>query len=171
VTISLRPFTLEDQPFVRELFELSLENERQRAPGLALPPDVGERYLLQLIRDAGTKGGAILIAEREGERAGFIAALPQDQPSPWDESSGKSCIVMELHTHPRFQRQGVATALLRSIEQRFAELGFDWITLGVFATNGTARTLYASKEYRDSYVFMGKRLPSDSGGRSPGEAE
>lgn len=45
-----------------------------------------------------------------------------------------------------------------AVENRYGLLGFDWITLGVFASNSSAHQLYRREGYRDAYVFMGKAL-------------
>lgn len=156
--LEIRLFNSEDRTFLAELFESYLAAERRRSSGLAIPPDFATEYLPKLLSDAETKGGTILVAESSGERAGFVVVLPQERPSPWDESAGKSCIIMELHVKAEFQRQGIGGSLLRDVERRFAELGFDWITLGVFAVNSSARALYSFSGYRETYHFMGKRL-------------
>ncbi len=158
MTVTVRPSDSRDRPFIAELFESYLASERLRSPYLALPSDFASKYLPKLALDAETKGGAILIAESNGERAGFVAVLPQDRPSPWDESSGKSCLIMELHVHPTFRRRGIGRMLLREVETRFTQLGFDWISLGLFASNSSARQFYDRAGFQDSYVFMGKRL-------------
>lgn len=166
VGVKIRPFGQRDRAFIAALFEDYLTEERVRSPGLALPPDFASRYLPKLVEDAETKGGTILIAESNGEQAGFVAALPQERPSPWDETAGKSCIVMELHVAARFRRQGIGRRLLREAESRFTDLGFDWITLGVFAANAGAQQVYALSGYRHTYSFMGKALGADRPSRS-----
>ncbi len=65
---------------------------------------------------------------------------------------------MELHVHPKFRRRGIGRMMVREVETRFARLGFDWISLGVFASNFSGRQFYNRAGFQDSYVFMGKRL-------------
>jgi len=164
VQVEIRPWGHDDLTFITELFESYVASERSRAPRLALPPDFSSKYIPKLTEDVRTKSGIMLVAEVDGERAGFIAVLPQESPRPWDESSGKSCLIWELHVDPRYRRQGIARRLLRTAESHFVAAGFDWISLGVFASNSTARRLYEAEGFRDSYSFMGKRLGEETRG-------
>ncbi|MGP3998923.1 GNAT family N-acetyltransferase [Streptomyces sp. 8N706] len=61
----------------------------------------------------GRDRGALLLAERTGRLAGTVIA----------GFDGWRCHLYRLAVHPDHRRQGVATALLRAAEERFASLG------------------------------------------------
>ncbi len=94
-------------------------------------------------------------------RAGWIAAIRKGkrQNWSWDATTRPSGLVMELHIDPEFQGRGVGRRLLETAEQHFRSTGSDWVSLGVFPTNGEARRFYERLGYRPVYAFLGKRLP------------
>ncbi len=47
---------------------------------------------------------------------------------------------------------------MRAVEEHFRARGSDWLSLGVFPTNETARAVYRGMGYQDTYLFMGKKL-------------
>jgi ribosomal protein S18 acetylase RimI-like enzyme len=156
--IRIRPYGPSDFELLHGLFSAYLNEERRRVPGLSVPEDFPETSLPKRVRDAEERNGWVRVAEVDGERAGVVAALPKERPDPWEVSRTKAALVMELHVSPAQRRRRVARALLRRMEDELARAGFDWVTLGVFATNTAARGLTVKSGFREACLFMGTPL-------------
>jgi ribosomal protein S18 acetylase RimI-like enzyme len=155
--VEIRDYADRDWEFVRTLFAAYLAEERGRVPVLGTADDFADTYLPQLIRRAREEDGLALIAEEEGVRCGFIAALPKEA-QPWDPTRGKVAMVMEAHVDGRHRRRGIGRRLFAAVEERYAGRGVEWVTLGTFAGNVVAHAFYRAMGYRTTYLFMGKPL-------------
>jgi ribosomal protein S18 acetylase RimI-like enzyme len=159
--LHIRDSTREDFEFLRVGFVAYLEEERRRVPVLGLPDGFADTYLPSLVAKVRDQGGVFLVAERDGERCGYVIALPKD-PNAWDQTRSRTAMVMELYVAPGHRRAGIGRRLFEEVEERFAARGFDWVTFGVMATNVDARSFYRAMGYRETYLFMGKALSGPS---------
>lgn len=160
-TITIRPYEAGDFEFVRQMLADYTKHERRRLKeqGLVHSSPFAKGYLRSLPKRS-RKGGVFLVATRGGTRAGCVAAIRKSRKEnwSWDATRRPSGLVMELHVARPFRGRGVGGQHLRAVERHFQSRGSDWLSLGVFPTNETARAVYRKMGYRDAYVFMGKRL-------------
>jgi GNAT superfamily N-acetyltransferase len=136
--VTIRTSTDEYVAFLYRGFTAYLEEERQRVPVLGMADDFAETYIPRLVAKVRDREGEFLVAEQNGERCGYIVAVPKP-PDPWDQTRSPTAMVMELYFVPAHRRGGVGRMLFGEIERRFAARGFDWVTFGVMATNANAR--------------------------------
>ncbi|GAB2812662.1 GNAT family N-acetyltransferase [Streptomyces daliensis] len=80
---------------------------------------------------------ALLLAERDGELAGTVIA----------GFDGWRCHLYRLAVHPEHRRRGVATALLRAAEDRFASLGGRRADAMVLDDNALGRHAWEAADY------------------------
>ncbi|MFD8816629.1 GNAT family N-acetyltransferase [Streptomyces sp. NPDC059627] len=81
---------------------------------------------------------ALLLAERDGLLTGTVIA----------GFDGWRCSVYRLAVHPGHRRQGIATALLEAVEQRFVSLGGRRVDAMVLEVNERAHHTWAAVGYR-----------------------
>lgn len=167
VSTWLREFRPDDAGFLRELFVTYLREEARKGPLPASVAEYPDTYLPGLIEKAGGPEGRILVAETDGNRSGFVVALPKP-PQPWDRTTGRVAMIMELHVAGNRRRLGVGRLLVRGVEEHFARLGFAWVSLGTMATNSEAHRFYEAMGYVVTYQFRGRPLvPAASPGGPP----
>jgi len=115
--VNIRPFQESDRPFLRTLF---LAARRHSWTWLN-----GDDWQLEDF-DAVILGETVLVAEINGERAGFAGILDNDN------------FLHSLYVDPAHQAQGVGSALLQRVTARFTSTG----ALKCLAENRAALAFY-----------------------------
>lgn len=139
---TIREFAMADYEAVRCLWEGA-------GSGVALrPSDRPEEIRKKLRRDP----DLFLVAEEEGSVVGVIMGA-------WD---GRRGWLHHLAVSPAHRRRGIASALVREVEERLRARGCLKVNLLVFAENEAARRLYRHLGYEEMtpILAMGKELAS-----------
>jgi len=153
VTISVRPGSGEDRAFVADLAARTVMARVAafRHATERLVQDALKR-LLEVVR---SQSNLVLIAERDGERAGFLLLL-DELP---DEVTGMAqAFVAYMAVEPQWQRRGIGAALMAAAEDEARGRGLPYITLMVTEDNVPARVLYERKGYFTERRLMCKAL-------------
>ncbi len=110
------------------------------------PSDCPEEVEKKLARDP----DLFLVAEEDGCIVGVIIGA-------WD---GRRGLLHHLAVDPAYRRRGIATALVREVEQRLKAKGCLKVNLLIFRDNEVARALYERLGYTamSSIMPMGKEL-------------
>lgn len=111
-----------------------LEPWRQAAENQGRPADTREAVSALFDRDP----DAVIVAEHDGELIGSVIA-------GWD---GWRYHLYRLAVRPDHRRQGVASALLRAAEDRFAALGASRADAMVLDTNDLGQQVWRASGYR-----------------------
>ena len=102
------------------------------ANGLHVLLDLGRRVLLDLLHDRQAIGGArpagvpsVFVAMKEGQALGTASLSPDDMSirrelSPW---------LASVYVPPEQRGQGLASALVRRVEQEARDHGIEWLHL------------------------------------------
>ncbi len=138
--VLIRPFTMQDYETVFGLWA----NART---GVTLrPSDRPEEIEKKLARDP----DLFLVAEEGGIVVGVIIGA-------WD---GRRGWLHHLAVHPAYRRRGIASMLVREVEQRLRAKGCLKINLLIFRDNEAARSLYERLGYTvmSPIMAMGKEL-------------
>lgn len=129
----------------------------------ALNDDINERYAYSMVdmteeevaadqegwrqevtpADVKPPHGAFIVARLDGEPAGCGAVK---QYKPYDGSPAPKGVgeIKRMYTVPAFRRRGVSRAVLRALELRAAELGFQRLVLETGTAQPEALALYES---------------------------
>ncbi|QHM71636.1 GNAT family N-acetyltransferase [Mixta intestinalis] len=122
----IRPFTEADRPFLRTLFLAARKANWTWLNGNSWQLEDFDRVVL---------GETILVAEEDGHRLGFAAFLENDN------------FLHSLFVDPQFQGQGVGSALLQAVQERFT-------------ATGALKCLLANKRAQDFYLHHGWQVMS-----------
>jgi GNAT superfamily N-acetyltransferase len=164
--IRIRPYEASDPRFVTALF-IASDGEHHRmdpdhSPGSS-PAETGSR-VAEALQVAWARS-FLLVAEFDGQQAGFVVAGPANDPYPSliDRPTRQLRIgeVHELHVLKEFRRKGVGSALLRAAEGRLLGDGFDKIVINFLAKNEAAACLYDRHGYAPRAVLAVKRVRED----------
>jgi ribosomal protein S18 acetylase RimI-like enzyme len=124
-------------------------------------PGFGERAAEACLRDVRDGRGLLLLAQLDGEPAGFAAGIITEL-SPFDRltaQAARSGEVTELYVRPAARRRGIATRLLARLDRHFAGAGCDTVRITVFAPNRAARRLYARLGFIERDLDLIRPLP------------
>ena len=116
----------------------------------ALQPDV-MRDVEQdpsFIRDTiESEKGDILLAEVEGEVAGFALVRQEHTPPYPCMVPHEFCFLLDLSVAPKARGTGVGSALLSAVKRWATERGLDYVELNVLSNNAGAKRLYAREGF------------------------
>jgi ribosomal protein S18 acetylase RimI-like enzyme len=148
-----------DRASIQLLAEMLQDAEHEmhpsRRPGAALEP----AFLDDLIGRTGGDTGAIVVAERAGEIAGYVAFYAEHRESlELRESAFRFLYVSDLCVVPEMRGLGVAGRLLAEAERCCRRLGLPRLAIGVLAANGAARAAYRRAGYVPYELWLDKHI-------------
>ena len=136
--VTVRPATVADAPAMGRLvvraWQAAYRGHMPDAYLDGLRAEDRAAYWDGALRREGLRG-VILVAERDGEVAGFAAA----GPSPDPEGAGE---LFAINVDPAHWGTGAGRALLEAAQAELARLGFAETVLGVLPANARARRFY-----------------------------
>ena len=102
--------------------------------------------------------GTVLVAEVDGEVAGFVTILTRVQSEDIAEGEIEYGLVSDLVVASKFRRQGFGRKLLEAAESYARANEVRWLRIGVLAENHSANALYDSLNFSKLYVDREKDL-------------
>ena len=103
----------------------------------------------------GRPGTVDLIAERDGERVGFLIMLTD---IPDEVTQGDQAFVAYMAVDPKARGRGAGGALVAAAEAEAARQGLPHLSLMVTADNDVARRLYASAGFFEERMLLTKPI-------------
>ena len=127
-----------------------------------LPPgiDIVDDFIPRMLHRCGQCDGKILIAEVNGEVAGFATVLSKVRNQEPEEGDYEYGLLSDLMVLERFRKQGLGRQLLDAAEAYARARSVKWLRIGVLAANQAANHLYSSRGYSSLYVEREKDLTS-----------
>jgi ribosomal protein S18 acetylase RimI-like enzyme len=102
--------------------------------------------------------GTVLVAEVDGEVAGFVTILTRVESEEIAEGEIEYGLVSDLVVASKFRRQGLGRKLLEAAESYARVNKVRWLRIGVLAENDSANALYDSLNFKKLYVEREKDL-------------
>lgn len=132
----------------------------ERALDSRLPSgaDIVAEYIPHMLARCKECGGGVLVAEVDGEVAGYATVLAKVQSGEIEDGDFEYGLISDLVVASRFRRQGIGRALLQAAEQHARAKRVKWLRIGVLAANQSADELYDSMGFTSVYVEREKRL-------------
>lgn len=149
--LEIRRFRTGDAEAVRELNETALRDVDAYAEGVT-DGDLGT------IEETYLAAGEFLVGELDGEVVATGALKPAGDGTFAAERAlapddGPAAEITRMRVAPAHQRRGYGTRLLRRLEARAIELGYEVLVLDTTARQAGARRLYESFGYEREAAF------------------
>jgi len=159
---TVRPATIADYAQMCALLAEVDELHRIHLPWMFKKPPAEPRstaFFEQLIE---SEDSALLVAEVGPTLVGVATALLRNSPDFALFVSQRWCVLDNIAIVRPWRRRGIGSALIRHAEQWAQARGANWIELGVYEFNETARSFYRSLGYAP--VSTKLRKPLHAGG-------
>jgi ribosomal protein S18 acetylase RimI-like enzyme len=154
VSIAVRRATPEDDRFISALGSTCAASSISQIRRVSEPVvALSFQRLLMFCRER--PGTIDLIAEVDGERAGFLILLTD---IPDDVTQREQAFVAFMAVSEPVRRTGVGKALMRNAETEARRLGLPHLSLMVSADNAAARALYAAAGFVEERTLLTKPL-------------
>jgi len=115
-------------------------------------PNAGQRYDGWMQRLAGSDTGVFLVADEQGELAGFVLGQVQDDYAMY--RLGRYGFIHELWVEEEQRRKGIGKALMLAALSRFRTAGVPQVRLDTAAKNEAAQRLFKACGFRSSTIEM-----------------
>jgi ribosomal protein S18 acetylase RimI-like enzyme len=153
VTAVVRPGTDADRAFVKALAQGTVIDSV--AAFRQAPAPIVRGALERLLEIVASQSHVTLIAEIDGERAGFLLMLDE---LPDEVTGQEQGFIAYMAVEPAHRRAGAGAALLAAAEDEATRRRLPYITLMVTEDNLAARALYDSRGYFTERRLMCKTL-------------
>lgn len=132
--------------------------ERQIDPRMPKGSDIVGDYIPQMLHRCGTCKGKVLVAEVDGEVAGYATVLTKVRSEDLEDGGIEYGLVSDLVVARKFRNQGLGRRLLEAAEAHARSCGVSWLRVGVLAGNQSAHKLYTSAGFSNLYLELEKDL-------------
>ena len=156
--VTVRPATLDDAAFLGQLGALlvrahhDFDPRRFMQPGPQIEEGYGRFLTSQLDRD----DGIVLVAERDGDIAGYVYATLEERS--WRELRDACGYIDDIVVRDTARRGGVATALMGAAMEWMRSRGAPRVLLWSATPNEVAQQLFSRLGFRRTMVEMTREL-------------
>ncbi|WP_293032625.1 GNAT family N-acetyltransferase [Natronococcus sp.] len=131
--MEIRPATADDRESLRELARETWHDTYDELSSDVIDETIDDWYGdEELERALSEPGTAVLVAEADGEIAGFAHGVVQ----------GEEGDVLRMYVHPDHQREGIGTALHERLREDLEDFNMSWMRAIDLASNEGGRTFY-----------------------------
>ena len=147
-----------DMAPVRECL-IELQNH-ERAIDSRIPSgeDIVDAYLPEMLNRCGNCMGKILVAEVDGEIAGYVTILTKVTSEELAAGDFEYGLVSDIVILQKYRKRGLGRELLDAAETYARACKVKCLRIGALEGNQAARTLYSSMGFSCLYVELEKDL-------------
>ncbi len=148
-----------DQSNLAEMM-LSLNKfEHTMSPDRNINPDAGAKHLAFTLDRIDSQGGFVLVADDNGQYAGFLIAIVSNEEGHYiDPSKREYGDIHDLFIAEPYRSKGLAKRLIAEAETRLKSLGVSRMQLYVLNDNENAIRLYKNQGFLVQELFMSKKI-------------
>lgn len=155
----IRPFNPETDSVGLRYCVIELQDfERQFDPRMPSGEEIADEYVVEMLKRCRDCDGTVLIAEQEGEIAGYATILCRVQSDDLDDGNLEFGLVADLVVREPFRGTGLGRKLLQAAEDYARENEVRWLRISVMSVNEGARKLYESEGFSEIYRELEKEL-------------
>jgi len=134
------------------------DSERLLDPRMPAGADIVDKYIPKILERCIQSAGKILIAEIDGEVAGFATILTRVSSAELEDGDVEYGLVSDLMVLKKYRRRGLGRQLLEAAELYARTNNVKSLRIGVLAGNQAADKLYSSMGYSSLYTEREKDL-------------
>lgn len=143
---------------LRELVVELQDYERQLDPRMPSGASIVDQYIPQMLLRCKQAIGQVLVAEVDGEVAGFVTVLTRVSSGELEDGDIEYGLIADLVVAPNFRRQGLGQRLLAAGEDFARSKNVRWLRIGVLNRNQSAMDLYTTTGFSVLFSEMEKNL-------------
>ncbi len=132
--------------------------EHRLDPRIPDGPSIVDEYVPEILRRCVEHCGKILVADFDGEIAGYAMVWTRVKGEGVEDGDFESGYLADLIVLRQWRGKGVGRALTSAAETYAKEQGVECFRIGVMASNHPARALYSSLGYSEYVVELEKYL-------------
>jgi GNAT superfamily N-acetyltransferase len=132
--------------------------EREIDPRMPSGEEIADDYIVEMLQRCRTCEGQVLVADSDGEIAGYVTILNRVQSDDLDDGNIEFGLVADLMVRKSYRGTGLGRKLMDAAESFAKAHDVRWLRVSVMAANATARKLYASAGFSEIYVELEKQL-------------
>jgi GNAT superfamily N-acetyltransferase len=138
---------------------IELQNfEREIDPRMPSGEEIVDDYIVAMMFRCRMCEGQVLVADVDGEIAGYVTLLNRVQSDDLDDGNLEFGLVADLLVRKAYRGKGLGRELMAAAESFATEHGVRWLRVSVMAQNSAARKLYSSSGFSEIYVELEKDL-------------
>lgn len=130
--------------------------ERRIDPRMPPGATIVEPYLAEMFKRCKECGGRILVAEVDGNVAGYATILPKVRSEQLEDGDVEYGLISDLVVLKAYRGSGLGKKLLAAAEQYARTCNVKVLRIGVLAGNAAAENLYASAGFSPFYSELEK---------------
>ncbi len=159
--MQIRPYVSDTDGEQLRACVIELQNfEREIDPRMPSGEEIVDDYIIAMLFRCRMCEGQVLVADVDGEIAGYVTMLNCVQSDDLDDGNLEFGLVADLLVRNAYRGTGLGRELMAAAESFAKENGVRWLRISVMSENAAARKLYASSGFSEIYVELEKDLDS-----------
>ncbi len=143
---------------VRDCVIALQDHERSIDSRLPAGLDIIDEFLPEMFRRCAQSEGKVLVAEVDGDIAGFVTVLTKVSSGELQDGDQEYGLISDLIVRETYRRQGLGQQLLDAAEEYAKSKHVSCMRIGLLAGNIAAEELYATNGYRTLFAELEKDL-------------
>ncbi len=157
--MQIRPYVSDTDGEQLRACVIELQNfEREIDPRMPSGEEIVDDYIIAMLFRCRMCEGQVLVADVDGEIAGYVTMLNRVQSDDLDDGNLEFGLVADLLVRNAYRGTGLGRELMAAAESFAKENGVRWLRISVMSENAAARKLYASSGFSEIYVELEKDL-------------